>query len=261
MLIEQAVIAAGAIARHYFGGDYKRWDKGKGQPVTDADIAIDTYLRETLTAARPDYGWLSEETKDDPFQRQRENVFIVDPIDGTVAFLKGLPEFSISVAAVRAGRPYAGVVLNPITGECFAARTGHGATLNGAPIKVSERRELEGCRIVGPRDLFAHPAWNVAPNRPWPPLHIEKRASIAYRLALVASGAFDAAIALSTKCDWDMAAGDLIVREAGGIVTAHDGAIPCYNGASVLKPSFVAAGPALHAAILERVEHIKLPRG
>jgi myo-inositol-1(or 4)-monophosphatase len=259
-LIEKAVREAGAIARTFYGGDYKRWDKSKGQPVTDADLAVDKYLRETLIAARPDYGWLSEETEDQPSRLQKQSVFVVDPIDGTVAFLKNRPHFTICVALVRDGRPVIGVVFNPILDECFAANDGEGATLNGAPIHVSSREDLEGCRMCAARDMFEHPAWNTPPNRPWPPMHIETRNSVAYRMALVANGTFDASLALSAKRDWDMAAADIIVREAGGIVTAHDGAIPRYNGAQAIQPSMIAAGPKLHAEILSRVRHINLQR-
>jgi myo-inositol-1(or 4)-monophosphatase len=259
-LIEDAVRAAGDIARRYFGGDYRRWDKSAGQPVTEADLAVDTYLRETLKKARPDYGWLSEETEDDTSRLGKTNVFVVDPIDGTIAFLKKRPHFTICAALVRDGRPVIGVVLNPVLEECFAANIGEGATLNGAPIHVSDRAELEGCRMCAARSMFEHPAWNDPPNRPWPPMHIETRNSVAYRMALVASGAYDATLALSAKRDWDMAAADIIVREAGGIVTTHDGTVPRYNGESTLQPSLIAAGPKLHAQILSRVRHIHLQR-
>ena len=252
--------AAGAIARKYFGGDYKQWSKGKGQPVTEADLAVDKYLRETLTAARPAYGWLSEETEDDSSRLEKRDVFVVDPIDGTIAFLKGKPHFTICAALVRDGRPVIGVVLNPVLDECFGANLGEGATLNGSTIHVSGRAELEGCRMLSDRAMLEHPAWDKPPNRPWPPMHIETRNSVAYRMALVGSGAFDATVALSAKRDWDMAAADIIVREAGGIVTAHDGALPRYNGVQAIQPSLIAAGPKLHAEILSRVHHINLQR-
>ena len=252
--------AAGAIARKYYGGDYRQWSKGKGQPVTEADLAVDKYLRETLTAARPDYGWLSEETEDDPSRLEKRDVFVVDPIDGTIAFLKGKPHFTICAALVRDGRPIIGVVFNPVLDEFFAANHGEGATLNGSPIHVSARAELEDCRMLSDRAMLEHPAWNTPPNRPWPPMHIETRNSVAYRMALVASGAFDATLALSAKRDWDMAAADIIVREAGGVVTTHDGNIPRYNGTHAIQPSLIAAGLALHAEILSRVHHINLQR-
>jgi myo-inositol-1(or 4)-monophosphatase len=258
-LIEATVREAGKIARSYFGGSYKKWDKGKGDPVTEADLAIDKYLRETFTAARPGYGWLSEETADDKRRLSTEFTFVVDPIDGTVAFLKNRPHFTISVALVREHLPVAGVVFNPITGECFTAAAGEGAQMNGVAIHASDAREVDHCRMLGDRTMFAHPGWNDPPLVPWPPMEIETRGSIAYRMALVANGSFDAMLALSAKRDWDLAAGDLIVREAGGRVTTHTGAPLRYNGEETLQPSVVAAGAALHALLIDRVRHV--PRG
>jgi len=259
-LIEETVRGAGAIARKYFKGEYKRWDKGKGQPVTEADLAVDKFLRETLMAARPSYGWLSEETEDTVARQDKEFVFVVDPIDGTVAFLKGRPHFTICVAVVGRGEPVCGVVYNPILEECYAAIKGGGATLNGTPIHVSSRAELEGCRMLGDKAMFAHPAWSNPPNTPWPPMEVETRNSVAYRMVLVASGVFDATLALSAKYDWDMAAADIVVREAGGILTAHDGAPLRYSKANPIQQSFICAGPLLHAALLAKLKHLKLPR-
>jgi len=259
-LVEHAVREAGAIARGYFGGRYKTWDKGKGQPVTDADVAVDRFLHETLRAARPDYGWLSEETEDDPARLAAEYTFVVDPIDGTIAFLKGRPHFAISVAIVRQNRPVTACVYNPVTEEFFAAAKGQGAKLGGTAIHVSDRRNLEGCRLLAAKDMLIHPAWSKPPLTPWPAMHIESRNSIAYRMALVAAGAFDAAIALSAKRDWDMAAADLIVHEAGGVVTDHTGAMLFCNRAETLQPSFICAGPYLHARLLEQLRNVKLPR-
>lgn len=251
---------AGAIARGFFGGDYKRWSKAQGSPVTEADLAVDRFLNQRLRAARPGYGWLSEESEDDASRLACKTLFIVDPIDGTVAFLKSKPHFAICAAVVHDARPVAGAVYNPITEECFAARTGAGATLNGLPIHVSGREEVEGCRMLADNAMLAHPAWNAPPNVPWPPMEIETRSSIAYRLALVANGAFDAMLALSAKRDWDLAAADIVLSEAGGIVTAHDGAPFRYNRPEAMQNSVVGAGPALHARLIERVSHIKLPR-
>ena len=258
-LLEQAVKDAGAIARKFYRGSYRRWDKGKGQPVTECDLAIDKFLSDRLMGARPGYGWLSEETEDDPARLKAEFVFVVDPIDGTVAFLKSRPHFTICAAVVREGRPITAAIYNPITGECFTAIKGAGAKLNDTPMHVSARKELEGCRMLGPKTTFEHPAWNIAPRIPWPPMHVETRNSVAYRLALVACCSFEASVALSAKHDWDLAAGDLIVQEAGGLVTTHAGANMRYNGAEPVQPSVIAAGPQLHAQILERVRDVKLP--
>jgi myo-inositol-1(or 4)-monophosphatase len=257
-LLEQAVKDAGAIARKFYRGSYRRWDKGKGQPVTECDLAIDTFLRERLMAARPGYGWLSEESEDDRARLKAEFVFVVDPIDGTVAFLKNRPHFTICATVVRDGWPLVAAVYNPISGECFTAIKGDSAKLNGNPIHVTARKKLEDCRMLGPKDTFEHPGWKIAPRIPWPPMHVETRNSVAYRLALVACGSFDATVALSAKHDWDLAASDLIVQEAGGCVTTHTGAAMRYNGVEPLQPSVIAAGPALHAQILERVRDVKL---
>ena len=259
-LIEDAVREAGRIARSFFGGTYKSWDKGRGQPVTEADLAVDCFLMDTLGAARPDYGWLSEESEDDPARLIAHDTFVVDPIDGTVAFLKGKPHFTISVAVVRESRPASGVVFNPITGECFTAARGQGARLNGASIAVSSRREIEGCRMLASKATFAHSGWATPLLSAWPRMEVETRSSIAYRMALVASGSFDAMLALSAKHDWDMAAGDLIVHEAGGCVTDHRGATFRYNGPEPVQPSIVCAGPALHAQLLGRLKQVLLPR-
>jgi myo-inositol-1(or 4)-monophosphatase len=259
-LLELTVREAGNIARSFFGGTYKRWSKAQGSPVTEADLAVDRFLNERLRAARPDYGWLSEETDDDAARLACEMVFVVDPIDGTVAFLKHKPHFTICAAIVHNGRPILGVVYNPISEELFSAHAGGGAYRNGQRIHVSARQELEGCRMLGDKAMLAHSAWDTPPNRPWPPMDIETRSSIAYRIALVADGAFDAMLALSAKRDWDMAAADIIVTEAGGRATTHNGAIPIYNRPEALQPSIIAAGPALHAKLLERVSHIQLPR-
>lgn len=259
-LIEEAVREAGKIARSYFGGRYRSWDKGKGQPVTEADLAVDRFLHDTLLRARPDYGWLSEETEQEPGRLSAPQTFVVDPIDGTVGFLKGRPQFTICAAVVRDGRPLSGVVFNPITVECFTATDGGGAHLNGRPISVSRCEAVEGCRILAAKATFAHPAWSIPPNTPWPEMAVETRSSIAYRMALVAGGTFDAMLALSAKHDWDLAAGDVIVCEAGGCVTNHRGEALRYNGVEPLQPSVVCAGPALHARLLERLAHLPPPR-
>jgi len=258
-LIEDAARGAGHIARQFFGGEFKRWSKEKEGPVTEADLAIDAYLREKLTSARKDYGWLSEETEDDASRLGAEATFIVDPIDGTLAFVRGKPHFTICIAIVRAGRPVASVVYNPVSDELFRAALGEGASCNGARIAPSACTSVEGCRMLGDRAMFEHKAWSVAPNIAWPAMHIESRSSIAYRMVLVARGDFDAMLALSAKHDWDLAAADLIVSEAGARLSTHRGEMLVYNGPTALQPSVVAAGPALHPLLLDRVRHLNLP--
>jgi myo-inositol-1(or 4)-monophosphatase len=254
-LLIAKVREAGAIARVGFEGVSKSWEKSKGNPVTETDLAVDAFLRERLCAARADYGWLSEESADNTERLSKARVFVVDPIDGTLAFIKRKPEFTICAAVVEAGAPVAAAIYNPMTDEMFAAVRGGGATLNGAAIKVTARAELEGCRMLVAQDVIRHPAWPT----PWPAMDLGKRASIAYRMALVANGTYDAMMALSSKHEWDSAAGTLIVQEAGGLATAHSGATLPYNQPVPHHRSLICAGPALHAAILERTGAIKLP--
>lgn len=242
-LLEKTVRAAGAIARRYYGTDYRTWRKEGGSPVTEADIAVNRYLCETLTAARPDYGWLSEESTDDAARLSRARTFVVDPIDGTVAFLKGRPHFTVCAAVVTGGRPVSGAVYNPASEEFYAARAGAGAHCNGLPIHVGSRATLEGCAMLGNRAVLTRP--------PWPPMDVQNRNSLAYRLALVADGQADATVSLSAKRDWDLAAADIILTEAGGRVSDANGDPLLYNRPETVQPSLVAANPELHAVILD----------
>jgi myo-inositol-1(or 4)-monophosphatase len=254
-LLVDAVREAGAIAREGFASVSKSWEKSKGNPVTETDLAVDRFLKERLIAARPDYGWLSEESADTTDRLGKSRLFIVDPIDGTLSFIKRTHEFTICGCVVDNGAPVAAAIFNPMTNEMFAAASGAGATLNGEAIRVTARAELEGCRVLVARDVIEHPAW----PRPWPKMEVGKRASIAYRMALVAAGAYDAMMALSSKHEWDTAAGALIVAEAGGLATSHTGAALAYNQPTPTHRSLVCAGPALHTAILERTAPIRLP--
>ena len=239
-LLEDRVRAAGKIALNYFGGSYKRWSKEGGSPVTEADLAIDTFLKTALRQARPGYGWLSEESVDDPARLDRPRIFVVDPIDGTVAFMKGRPHFTICAGIVEAGRPLAGVVFNPAQDECFTAQLGQGARLNGERIQVGQAGEIRGLRLLGDRKLFHQ----------WPPMQIESFSSIAYRIVLVAAARFDAMISLTMKRDWDLAAADIILAEAGGQLVGADGATLSYNRPQALQGATIAAGPRLIAPLL-----------
>ena len=220
--------------------------------MTNADLAADQLLTQRLRQARPAYGWLSEETADDPGRLDCRRLFVVDPIDGTRAFLKGRPWWSVAIAVVEDGLPVAGVVFAPEVGETYAAAAGRGATRNGEAIHASDARELVDCRMVGDPVVFGHWSW----PQPWPAMRVEQRSSTAYRMCLVAAGDFDAAVAPVRKSDWDVAAGDLIAREAGCFVGDHTGEGFRYNRARPSQASLICATPALAPLILPLVQHI-----
>ncbi len=241
-LLEETAREAGRIALKYYGGDYKRWSKDGGSPVTEADIAVNKFLCERLTEARPDYGWLSEESADDRARLGKSHVFVIDPIDGTIAFVKNRPHFTICAAVVSEGRPCCGVVYNPASDELYAARAGCGATRNGAAIHVGVRDSLQDAAMLGSRAELT--------QAPWPPMHVQTRNSVAYRLVLVADGSADASVSLSCKRDWDLAAADIILTEAGGKLTDARGAALIYNRPDTLQHSLAAANPQLHGKII-----------
>jgi len=241
-LLEDTVRQAGDIARKFYGGDYKRWSKEGGSPVTEADLAVNAFLRERLAPARPDYGWLSEENADDPARLTKRDLFIIDPIDGTIAFLKNRPHFTICAAVLTDGRPSCGVVFNPISDELYSAAKGGGAHRNALPIRVGSRERLEGAAMLGDRSHLA--------QAPWPPMHVQNRNSFAYRLALVADGSADASVSLTAKRDWDLAAADIILEESGGCLSDATGNMLVYNRPVTKQASLVAANPALHAEII-----------
>lgn len=254
-LIRDAALAAGQVALDLqAAGLTTRWKPGNS-PVTNGDLAVDTLLKVRLLAARPDYGWLSEETADDPARLTRQRLFIVDPIDGTLAYVKGKAWYTICVAVVEDGQPTAGVVHAPALGDTYEAEAGGGARLNGEAIHTGDCQALEGCAMLGDAGMLGHSAWTT----PWPAMRIESRNSVALRMALVASGAFDACFAPSEKHEWDLAAADLICREAGALVTDHKGRTFTYNRPVPKQPALICAGPALHRLLLQRVADIELP--
>lgn len=256
-LIEDSIRGAGAIARDFAARGFQTRRKSDGSPVTEADLAVNAFLKGALRDARPDYAWLSEESEDDRSRFGAERVFVVDPIDGTSAFVKGKPEFTVSVAVVEDGLPVSGGVYNPMTDECFLAAAGYGAFLDGKRIRVSNADALEGCRLEASKTTLTSPRW----DQPWPPMQIANPNSIAYRVAQVAAGRFDAAITMAELHDWDLAAADVIIKEAGGVLTSLEGETPRYNRASVIQPSALAAGPKLHAILRSRLDNAPTNEG
>jgi myo-inositol-1(or 4)-monophosphatase len=254
-LIVDAAREAGAMALDAKAKGLTTTYKPGDSPVTNADLAVDAFLKERLISARPDYGWLSEETADDPRRLGCRRLFVVDPIDGTRAYINDRPWWVVSIAVVDGDQSVAGAVFAPVVDETYAAAVGQGATLNGSPIRARDSGVLKDCAMVGDKAMFVHPAWPT----PWPPMRVESRNATAYRLCLVASGAFDASVTLAPKADWDVAAGDLIAREAGAVVCDHKGRAFAYNRPHPSQASLVVAGPTLAALILERTRPIDLP--
>ncbi len=250
-LLCTAVRAAGTIAMEYFGKDPRSWEKAKGDPVSVADLAVNQFLSEQLRDARPDYGWLSEESEDEPERLKKERVWVVDPIDGTRAFLRGDTDFAVAVALLDAGKPVAGVVFAPATGDFFTARKGMGAQLNGLALRKDRRPALEGMRMLGEEGFFCSPRlWPI----PWPAMTFRRINSFALRLAFIADNRCDGAITIRPKADWDLAAADLILSETGGRCVDQAGADIVYNCASPIHPIVVAAASTLIEPMLERLQ-------
>jgi len=253
-LIRAAALAAGQLALAEREAGLKIWSKSGGSPVTSADLAVDQALRDALLTARPDYGWLSEETADSEDRLSRSRIFVVDPIDGTVAYMKAKPWWCIPIAVVEDGRPVAAVIHAPALGETFEATLGGGATLNGKPISAADTDDLDDASVLADARLMEGPQW----DEPWPEMRFEKRNAIAYRMALVAAGAFDAAIALTPKWDWDVCAGDLIANEAGAKVSDHHGREWRFNQPDPRQNSLICSAPGLHPLIVRRTGPIPL---
>ena len=215
--------------------------KDGGSPVTSADLAVDRFLRDRLGAEFPDAGWLSEETTDDATRVERSTLVIVDPIDGTRAFAAGDRRWAVSIAFAVEGRIVAGVVHAPALGETYAASLGRGATLNGAPIRASGRTALAGARIGGPRPLVAKLAGAARVEF----LEEPKIPSLAYRLARVASGSLDGALASANSHDWDIAGADILLSEAGAGLWDPEGRPLSYNRLETSHGPLAAAPLAL----------------
>jgi myo-inositol-1(or 4)-monophosphatase len=243
--LARAVSEAGALALAKFGLPVRQWTKGANSPVCEADIEVDLLLRERLLGETPGYGWLSEESADDPARVAAARVWIVDPIDGTRGFIGGRPDWAISAALVEDGRPILGALFAPVTDELFLAVKGQGATRNGMPISPTSGAPLKGARVAGPPRRLQRLAEAVPGIEAVPKIY-----SLALRLAGVAAGTLDAALAGPNSHDWDLAAADLLVHEAGGVLTSLTGDAPIYNRPDPVHGTLIAAGPARHAALM-----------
>ena len=241
--LADALREAGKIALKTFRGELRSWTKDHDSPVSEADIAVDSFLREWLS--RPDIGWLSEESADDLTRLNNERLFIVDPIDGTRSYIAGREDWSIVAALVEKGRPIAAAIYVPVLDEMYVASAGGGAAKNGAPLHATGGATLEGARIAGPKSYLERIQKFVPEALPMPKIH-----SLALRLARVADGQIDAAFASVNARDWDLAAADLLVHEAGGALTGVSGAPLVYNLHNPVHGALIAAGRARHETLI-----------
>ncbi|CAN5209046.1 3'(2'),5'-bisphosphate nucleotidase CysQ [soil metagenome] len=246
VLLADVVREAGALALSLFRTELKSWIKGQSSPVSEADIAVNDLIERRLRAATPDYGWLSEESADDPARLGKSLTWVVDPIDGTRAYLARQEDWSVAVALVADGLPVLGAVFAPASDEFFFATLGRGATLNSAPVMPAPGAAIDFPKIAGPRPLVERLGGMREGESLYPRI-----GSLALRLVRVAEGRLDAAFAGGHSRDWDLAAADLIVHEAGGEMTTLAGERMVYNQTDVRHGLLVAAGRARHAHIVK----------
>ena len=237
-LLKDAAREAGAIAMRHFRRDPQVWMKDGKSPVSAADFEVDDFLRNVLRAARPDYGWLSEETTDTGERLSARRVFVVDPIDGTRAFIDGRRTWCVSVAVVEDGVTTSGVLECPARHETYEAALNGPALRNGKAIAVAAPRDRP--RIAGPNAMV-----RLLPEHLRSGAALPYVPSLAYRIAMVASGEIDGTLVKPNAHDWDLAAADLILRRAGGGVRGESGAAPLYGGRDTRHGALVAAGNGL----------------
>ena len=238
--IQSALEASRAVFSRFTSGGIQAEYKAGHDPVTEVDRSVDALLRKELL--RDGEGWLSEETLDDPTRLDKDCVWVVDPLDGTREFVAGIPEFCISIAMVKNGRPVAGGICNPATNEIFLGCLGSGVTYNGKPVTASQRGSLKGASILASRSEIKRGEWRRFENAAF---EIRPMGSVAYKLALVSAGLADATFTLTPKNEWDVAAGAALVESSGGFVRTLDNLPIRCNNKSPLLPGMFACGPLL----------------
>jgi myo-inositol-1(or 4)-monophosphatase len=249
-LIADAARQAGAVALSFFNQSPEVWWKNEGKsPVSAADFAANEILETLLRRARPDYGWLSEETEDSADRLSRETQFIIDPIDGTRGFLGGQKLWCVSVAVVHKGRPVAGVLFAPALDEFYQATETGIALKNGVPIRVSEPDPQTPMRFAIAEDVL-HAFPPAVKNRIERIRHVP---SLAYRIAMVADGSIDGTFVKRNSHDWDLAAADLILERAGGRLANLDGTALTYNRADVRHGELCAGSQSLLNELLSPI--------
>ncbi|MFA9230114.1 MAG: 3'(2'),5'-bisphosphate nucleotidase CysQ [Microgenomates group bacterium] len=247
ILLREAAIEAGSIALQYWKQSPKAWEKDGGAgPVSEADLAVNEMLATRLRSARPDYGWLSEETLDSDARQKCEHVFIIDPIDGTRAFMAGESHFAHSLAIAQRGQVTAAAVFLPALDRMYLATLDSPATCNGVPIQASTATDAAASEILANKASIAPEHWAAGA----PPFKRNFRASLAYRLCLVAEGRFDGMITFRPTWEWDIAAGALIASRAGAAVRDRGGLALGFNHPDPRTNGVLALAPGLHQQII-----------
>lgn len=240
---------AGRVATSFVGKEALRWDKPEDAgPVTEADLAVNELLTAQLRQARPDYGWLSEEAEDNSARLDCRSCFIIDPIDGTRSFVEGSNTWAHSLAIAEEGEIVAAVVYLPLRDKLYSAALGEGAWLNGEPIATSDEEDLNRTTILAARPAMIAKHWR---DRAEPRFQRSYRPSLAYRMALVGEARFDAMLTLRRTWEWDVAAGTLIINEAGGRVTDRRGKALRFNNADPRLDGIVAGGQPTQRALID----------
>lgn len=252
-LLTAAARLAGARALEFFRKEPEVWWKNGGHsPVSAADFAANDILKKELLSARPNYGWLSEETDDDAGRLDCETVFVIDPIDGTRAFIAGKDIWCVSAAVVHKGRPVAGVLFAPSLDELYTAAADGVALKNGEPIRATEPDADRSTRMAVPEDMLRDLDRRVTGG-----VHrISHVPSLAYRLAMVADGRIDATLVKRNAHDWDLAAADLILARAGGSLVTLDGEALSYNRPNVSHETLAAAGLSRLSSLVDASRHL-----
>lgn len=232
--------AAAVLVRHY-DAPSESWEKAADNPVTHADLAANRLITESLRQAFPDDGILSEETADDLTRTTRSRVWIVDPMDGTKEFVKRIPEFAVSIALVEDGEPVVGVIVNPLAKTAVWATRNGGTFRDGKRVQVSSCAQLEAATAIASRTEISRNQFD--PYEGWFK-ELRPVGSIAWKLACIASGDGDLNVSTNPKNEWDVCAGDLLVREAGGTYLNFEGKKRSYNQRDPLINVGTAAGPS-----------------
>jgi myo-inositol-1(or 4)-monophosphatase len=247
-LAKKAAHQAGEILRgHWHRGGYEIGSKGRDNPVTQADLEADRALKKFLHEPFPEYGWLSEETADTAERLKCSRVWIVDPLDGTREFIKGIPEFVVAIALVEDGVPVLGVTYNPIKREMFWGARGAGCHCNTRSVHVTRKRTIKKAHVLASRSETARGEWEPFKHI----LKISPTGSVAYKLAMVAAGKADATFTRSPKSEWDVASGAALILLGGGSVTDIDGKPLRFNRRNVKLKGMVADNGRLHDELMK----------